>query len=222
MHSPAKQCPLFACPGRAVLCCVHAGSWKYYRILGANDGSGGTPNSQCELGSCSQSRPRLAVWDDAVVIANEERSLRNPESFYYGSNVYAIDKHALLRAADTATTALVRTGEPGIARPSVSFIVPARQSGACRLRNTPEVRLLGGAQNPLQLFSLTGTATSSYRSRCRPGCVDLGLIAQVLGLRPCFSRVGLLDNLEEQLKKVRVGWLDGTIRCQRGAVGFCC
>jgi len=153
-------------PRVAVLCCAHAGSWKVYRILGANNGSGGTPDAQCEGGACMQVSPRMVVWDDTVVIATEEYALNNG-SFYYGSNVYAVDKHALLRAADAATTALVRTST-GSVPVSVSNINPARQTGTCRLRNTflmatPATRYQGDALNFLQLFSLTGTGTLSSR-----------------------------------------------------------
>jgi hypothetical protein len=46
-------------------------------------------------------------------------------------------------------------------------------------------------------------------SSCPPGCVDLGLIAEVLGLPwPCFCQVWLLGDLVEQLHKVS-GWADG-------------
>lgn len=39
---------------------------------------------------------------------------------------------------------------------------------------------------------------------CPPGCIDLGLIAEVLGLPwPCFCQVWLLGDLVEQLQKVR-------------------
>lgn len=56
-----------------------------------------------------------------------------------------------------------------------------------------------------------GQVWSSYTA-CPPGCVDLGLIAQVLGLPwPCFCQVWLLGDLKEQLQKVCVcvcgtGW----------------
>lgn len=44
-------------------------------------------------------------------------------------------------------------------------------------------------------------------STCPPGCVDLGLIAQVLGLPwPCFCQVWLLGDLIEQLQRVSGVW----------------
>lgn len=44
----------------------------------------------------------------------------------------------------------------------------------------------------------------AYRA-CPPGCVDLGLIAEVLGLPwPCFCQVWLLGDLIEQLQKVSI------------------
>lgn len=116
---------------------------------------------------------------------------------------------------------------PGLAKDVESFARYQVEPDSAKLHTPPDVKKQAsrsksvgkGADLPDvgQLWS-----TTSYGSRCPPGCVDLGLIAQVLGLPwPCFCQVWLLGDLEEQLKKVRAGWLDGTVLCQRGDDGFC-
>jgi len=105
---------------------------------------------------------------------------------------------------------------PGAAKDVKSFPRVQADSDPAKLHGSPDVvkrasrsKSLGKGSDMPDVGQLW---LSSYGTRCPPGCVDLGLIAQVLGLPwPCFCQVWLLGDLEEQLKKVRAGWLDATI-----------
>lgn len=77
-----------------------------------------------------------------------------------------------------------------------SSTVPVKSVGMAS--DTPEMGQLWAAS--------ASTAThDASNGVCPPGCVDLGLIAQVLGLPwQCFCQVWLLKDLEAQLHKVGV------------------
>lgn len=101
-----------------------------------------------------------------MVLVTEEKDGKSIYSFD-GSNVFTINKQAMLQGAPAATTAKVVTN-PQNEFPSVFSMVPARKSGGARggMRNTflmatPVDRFFGGSLNTLQLFSLTGTDTLS-------------------------------------------------------------
>jgi hypothetical protein len=68
-----------------------------------------------------------------------------------------------------------------------------------------------GALMTARVFTPAGDATaataaaSSGVAYCPPGCIDLGVVAKVLGLPwPCFCSMGLLGGLIEQLELVSV------------------
>jgi hypothetical protein len=160
LYTPSHQ----SAPVRRA-CVLLSGSWGYYRIREENNGQNGTPDFKCATGACTHTSPRLAVWEDALVIVSEEvasRPANAAQRVLYGSNVYAVDKAALLDGSQEASTALVRTYVGG--ERSFDFLAPATQAEPCRERNsylvaTPVARLSGAAQDTLQLLSLIGTHT---------------------------------------------------------------
>lgn len=99
-----------------------------------SDGNSGTPDAGCAGSSCLQSNPAIAEFEHALVITTEQSVFGAPGSTFYGANVYALDKKALIGGAPSTNTALVLTypqnGDP------LRFLVPAQQVGHCILRNT--------------------------------------------------------------------------------------
>jgi hypothetical protein len=109
-----------------------------------------------------------------------------------------------LTTMSTVLTATQQTGGYGKQQPrfvGTTGSMPGVHAGA-------DIRQAAGAAaaaagRPAAAVSEVGQVMSPPISRCPPGCIDLGLIAQMLGLPwPCFCQVWLLGDLVEQLSKV--------------------
>ncbi|HVS57156.1 MAG TPA: hypothetical protein VHJ55_13020, partial [Casimicrobiaceae bacterium] len=88
------------------------GTWTIYKLPVQNDGTDGTPNHRCTNGPCLGDYPHLAVNSDGLFITTNEFSLFG--SGFFGAQIYALSKRALVQHAATVPGVLINTGDPSI------------------------------------------------------------------------------------------------------------
>lgn len=88
------------------------GSWTIYKLPVQNDGTDGTPNHFCTGGPCLGDYPHIAVNRDGLYITTNEFALFG--SGFFGAQVYAISKRALVNHSANVPVVLINTGDPSI------------------------------------------------------------------------------------------------------------
>ena len=76
------------------------GSWTIYRIHAENNGTNGTPNHGCRKGFCLGDYPHIGADANGIYITTNEFSLFS--SGFYGSQIYALSKQALIEGGTVA------------------------------------------------------------------------------------------------------------------------
>ena len=96
------------------------GSWVVYHLPVQNDGTQGTPDHGCVKprrppfvhGPCLGDYPHIGADANGFYITTNEFDLAGP--FFYGSQIYALDKHALAANSASVTGFLYNTGDPSL------------------------------------------------------------------------------------------------------------
>ncbi|HEV7582201.1 MAG TPA: hypothetical protein VGO77_17625 [Mycobacterium sp.] len=88
------------------------GSWTIYKLPVQNDGTDGTPNHFCTGGPCLGDYPHIAVNRDGIYLTTNEFAVFGPG--FFGAQVYAISKRALINRSATVPVVLINTGDPSI------------------------------------------------------------------------------------------------------------
>ena len=88
------------------------GNWTIYKLPVQNDGTDGTPNHFCTGGPCLGDYPHIAVNRDGLYITTNEFALFG--SGFFGAQVYAISKRALVNHSANVPVVLINTGDPSI------------------------------------------------------------------------------------------------------------
>ncbi len=86
------------------------GSWVVYSIPAQNNGTQGTPNHHCNNGFCLGDYPHIGADANGIYLTTNEFALFGP-GFFYGANVYAINKHALASLASSVPVVLMTAGD---------------------------------------------------------------------------------------------------------------
>lgn len=138
------------------------GSWNIYRIPVQNDGTQGTPNHGCALGACLGDYPQIGADANGFYITTNEFSFFG--SGFYGSQIYAMSKRALVNGTASFPIVLINTGDPEIPFPGFT-VWPARSADEHNLDNNgtefflSSLAVFFGSSNQLVQWSLSNTAS---------------------------------------------------------------
>ena len=88
------------------------GNWTIYKLPVQNDGTDGTPNHFCTGGPCLGDYPHIAVNRDGLYITTNEFAVFS--GGFFGAQVYAISKRALVNHSANVPVVLINTGDPSI------------------------------------------------------------------------------------------------------------
>jgi hypothetical protein len=102
------------------------GSWLIYHLPVQNDGTDGTPNHGCTLGPCLGDYPHIGANRDAIFLTTNEFSLFGPG--FFGAQVYALSKKALIQGSGPVPVVMFNTGDPSVPEPGFT-LWPAQGSG---------------------------------------------------------------------------------------------
>lgn len=146
------------------------GSWTIYRIPVQNNGTDGTPNHGCNGGYCLGDYPHIGTDQYGVYLTTNEFALFG--SGFYGAQIYALAKQALVSGSSSVTLVQYNTGDsstptatglPGFTIwPSQYAAQPATDLGGIEyMLSSLAVFQDSGVDNRLQLWSLTHTSALS-------------------------------------------------------------
>jgi hypothetical protein len=82
------------------------GAWTIYQLPVQNNGTQGTPNHNCNNGFCLGDYPHIGADANGFYITTNEFAFFGP-GFFYGVNIYALDKHALASHAASVNAVLL-------------------------------------------------------------------------------------------------------------------
>jgi hypothetical protein len=167
------------------------GVWNFYEIPAQNNGTQGTPDHGCDLGSCFGDFPHIGADANAIVLTTNEYSFFGND--YNGVELYALSKADL--AAGSATPSMASTVQnldvPALVRVgSRPGRLPASPHRTIRRMAAPEYLVSSTAGDGTETGNTTGgsdkmvvwalTNTSSLDS----GGPDLGLQQAVVTTIP--------------------------------------
>ena len=101
------------------------GSWTVFKLPVQNDGTDGTPNHNCN-GPCLGDYPHIGANKDAIFLTTNEFSLFH--SGFFGSQIYALSKSALVAGTGPVPVVLFDTADPSIPFPGFT-VWPAQTPG---------------------------------------------------------------------------------------------
>lgn len=102
------------------------GAWNIYHLPVQNNGTQGTPDHGCALGFCLGDYPHIGADAHAIFLTTNEFSLFGPG--FYGAQIYAISKQALVSGSASPNVVLFNGGDPSIPAPAFT-VWPAVSSG---------------------------------------------------------------------------------------------
>lgn len=102
------------------------GAWTIYQLPVQNNGTQGTPDHGCSDGFCLGDYPHIGADANAIFLTTNEFSLFGPG--FYGSQIYAISKRALVAGASSPNVVLFNAGDPSVPAPAFT-VWPAVSSG---------------------------------------------------------------------------------------------
>ena len=102
------------------------GAWNIYHLPVQNNGTQGTPDHGCSAGFCLGDYPHIGADAHAIFLTTNEFSLFGPG--FYGAQIYAISKQALVSGAASPNVVLFNGGDPNIPAPAFT-VWPATSSG---------------------------------------------------------------------------------------------
>lgn len=140
------------------------GPWALYRLPVQNNGTQGTPDHGCSLGFCLGDYPHIGADANAIYLTTNEFSVFGPG--FYGAQIYAISKQALVLGAASPNVVLWNGGDPNI--PAPAFTVwpansPAGQyatsnGGTEYLLSSDAVFFNSGTSTEIWKWSITNTS----------------------------------------------------------------
>ncbi len=152
------------------------GKWTIYRIPVQDDGTDGTPNHQCVLdpaanttGPCLGDYPQIGADRNGIYLTTNEFSLFGPG--FYGAQVYALSKDALVDHAANVPVFQFNTGDANFASSTglpgftvVPAIAPDGKSededhrGTEYFLSSTAIFSNSGVDNRVQFWAMTHTA----------------------------------------------------------------
>lgn len=129
------------------------GTWTIYKIPVQNDGTEGTPNHGCTNGPCLGDYPHLAVSADGVFITTNEFALFGPG--FFGAQVYAFSKRALVNLSATVPGVLINTGDPSIPFNGFTLWPAQAPAGSDDENDSKDTQFF---MSSLAVFEATGTS----------------------------------------------------------------
>jgi hypothetical protein len=102
------------------------GAWTIYRLPVQNNGTQGTPDHGCAEGFCLGDYPHIGADAHAIFLTTNEFSLFGPG--FYGAQIYAISKQALVAGDPSPNVVLFNAGDPSVPAPAFT-VWPAVSSG---------------------------------------------------------------------------------------------
>lgn len=139
------------------------GAWTIYRLPVQNNGTQGTPDHGCAGGFCLGDYPHIGADANAIFLTTNEFALF--ANGFYGAQIYAISKHALVSGAASPNVVLFNGGDPNIPAPAFT-VWPAISSGGQYagahggteyLLSSDAVFYNSGTSNTLWLWSVSNT-----------------------------------------------------------------
>lgn len=139
------------------------GAWNIYHLPVQNNGTQGTPDHGCSLGFCLGDYPHIGADAHAIFLTTNEFSLFG--SGFYGAQIYAISKRALVSGAASPNVVLFNGGDPSIPAPAFT-VWPAISSGGQYagghggteyLLSSDAVFNTSGTSNTIWLWSVSNT-----------------------------------------------------------------
>jgi len=88
------------------------GAWMVYHLPVQNNGTQGTPDHHCDGGFCLGDYPHIGADANAFFVTTNEFSLFG--GGFYGAQIYAISKQALVSGSASVNVALFNGGDPSI------------------------------------------------------------------------------------------------------------
>ncbi|UGB37176.1 hypothetical protein [Frateuria soli] len=102
------------------------GAWTVYRLPVQNNGTQGTPDHGCTAGFCLGDYPHIGADANAIFLTTNEFALFGPG--FYGAQIYAISKRALVAGDASPNVVLFNAGDPSVPAPAFT-VWPAISSG---------------------------------------------------------------------------------------------
>ncbi|MFA6231869.1 MAG: hypothetical protein WC617_17120 [Rhodanobacter sp.] len=102
------------------------GAWTIYHLPVQNNGTEGTPDHGCAGGFCLGDYPHIGADANAIFLTTNEFALFG--AGFYGAQIYAISKRALVAGASSPNVVLFNGGDPSIPAPAFT-VWPAISSG---------------------------------------------------------------------------------------------
>ncbi|WP_424681237.1 hypothetical protein [Frateuria sp. YIM B11624] len=102
------------------------GAWTIYHLPVQNNGTDGTPDHGCSEGFCLGDYPHIGADAHAIFLTTNEFSLFGPG--FYGAQIYAISKQALVAGDPEPNVVLFNAGDPSVPAPAFT-VWPAVSSG---------------------------------------------------------------------------------------------
>lgn len=90
-------------------------SWILYSLPVQNNGTAGTPDHKCDGGFCLGDYPHIGADANGIYLTTNEFSLFG--SGFYGAQIYALSKRALVQGAGKVPVVLINTGDAAIPFP---------------------------------------------------------------------------------------------------------
>ncbi len=146
------------------------GKWTIYSIPVQNDGTQGTPNHGCLHGPCLGDYPHIGSDAYGVYLTTNEFNFFGPGGGFYGAQIYALSKQALVAGSSNVTLVQYNTNDPST---NTATGLPGFTVWPSQYAQTPAAELGGteymlsslavfqddtGVDHRLQLWSLTHTS----------------------------------------------------------------
>jgi len=140
------------------------GAWNIYRLPVQNNGTQGTPNHHCGSGFCLGDYPHIGADANAIFLTTNEFAFSGPG--FYGSQIYAISKHALASGAASPNVVMWNGGDPDIPAPAFT-VWPATSpdaqyatdnGGTEYLLSSDAVFFNSGTSTELWLWAISNTS----------------------------------------------------------------
>jgi hypothetical protein len=140
--------------------------WLIYHLPVQNDGTDGTPNHNCG-GPCLGDYPHIGYNKDGIYLTTNEFSLFGPG--FFGAQIYAISKRALVNGAASIPVVLINTFDPQIPFPGFT-VWPAQPAGEDDdggghveyLMSSLAVFTADGTSNQILVWKLTKTQSLDH------------------------------------------------------------
>ena len=138
------------------------GAWNIYQLPVQNNGTQGTPDHGCAGGFCLGDYPHIGADANAIFLTTNEFALFG--AGFYGAQIYAISKQALVSGASSANVVLYG-GDPSIPAPAFTVwpaissggVFATAQGGTEYLLSSDAVFYSSGTSSTIWLWSVSNT-----------------------------------------------------------------